>query len=185
MTSARSFSSDRGSQVTPMIGAFAARARVTAPRTNGVMPLAEMPMTTSLRVGRRRRMARSPSSSSSSTPSFARCTAAGPPGHDRLRRVRVDAERRRQFRRLEHAKPAARAGADKDQPPAFQHRIGHEALHRARCAPSRAEPPRARFCCRESSPRRSRPASACRCRGCADSPLRSRDAAISIAWPFI
>ena len=61
-TSARSFSADRGSQVTPMMGARAARALATAPRTNGVIPLAEIPITTSLRVGLRPRMARSPAS---------------------------------------------------------------------------------------------------------------------------
>ena len=47
-------SSVRGSQVTKMIFEPARRARVSAPRTNCVMPLADTPMTTSFFVGRRR-----------------------------------------------------------------------------------------------------------------------------------
>ena len=55
-------SSVRGSQVTKMIFEPARRARVSAPRTNCVMPLAETPMTTSFLVGRRRLTERAPSS---------------------------------------------------------------------------------------------------------------------------
>ncbi len=51
-----------GSHVTKRIFAPAFRARVSAPRTNCVMPLAETPTTTSFFVGRRRLTARAPSS---------------------------------------------------------------------------------------------------------------------------
>ena len=55
-------SSVRGSQVTKMIFEPALRARVSAPRTNCVMPLADTPMTTSFLVGRSRLTERAPSS---------------------------------------------------------------------------------------------------------------------------
>ena len=55
-------SSVRGSQVTKMIFEPARRARVSAPRTNCVMPLADTPMTTSFLVGRSRLTERAPSS---------------------------------------------------------------------------------------------------------------------------
>ena len=55
-------SSVLGSQVTKMIFDRARRARVSAPRTNGVIPLAETPMTTSFALGRRRLTDRAPSS---------------------------------------------------------------------------------------------------------------------------
>jgi len=51
-----------GSQVTKMIRAPARRARVSAPRTNCVMPLADTPITTSRLVGRIRMIDRAPSS---------------------------------------------------------------------------------------------------------------------------
>jgi hypothetical protein len=55
-------SSEPGQHVTKMIRARALRARVSAPRTNGVIPLAETPMTTSLPLRRSRPMLRAPSS---------------------------------------------------------------------------------------------------------------------------
>ena len=55
-------SSLSGSQVTKTVRAPALRARVSAPRTNWVMPLADTPMTMSFLVGRSRVMARAPSS---------------------------------------------------------------------------------------------------------------------------
>ena len=55
-------SSVAGSQVTKIIRAPARRARVSAPRTNCVMPLAETPMTMSRLVGRSRVIDRAPSS---------------------------------------------------------------------------------------------------------------------------
>jgi hypothetical protein len=55
-------SSEPGQQVTKMILAPAFRARVRPPRTNGVMPLAETPITTSRFVRRSRPMLRPPSS---------------------------------------------------------------------------------------------------------------------------
>jgi hypothetical protein len=55
-------SSVAGSQVTKMMRDPALRAPVNAPRTNWVMPLADTPMTTSLLVGAKRVMARTPSS---------------------------------------------------------------------------------------------------------------------------
>ena len=60
--STKFWSSDPGQQVTKMIFAPALRARTRPPRTNGVMPLAETPMTTSFLVRRRRPMLRAPSS---------------------------------------------------------------------------------------------------------------------------
>ncbi len=72
-------SSVRGSQVTKMIFEPARRARVSAPRTNCVIPLAETPMTTSFFVGRSRLIERAPSSWLSSTPSLARRIALLPP----------------------------------------------------------------------------------------------------------
>src|ERR1041385_9305268 len=54
-------SSVRGSQVTKIIFEPARRARVSAPRTNGVIPLADTPITTSFFVGRRRLTDRAPS----------------------------------------------------------------------------------------------------------------------------
>ena len=56
------WSSVLGSQVTKMILDAAQRARVSAPRTNGVMPLADTPMTTSLCFGFSRLIERAPSS---------------------------------------------------------------------------------------------------------------------------
>ncbi len=55
-------SSVRGSQVTNTIFEPARRARVSAPRTNCVIPLADTPMTTSFLVGRSRLIERAPSS---------------------------------------------------------------------------------------------------------------------------
>ncbi len=55
-------SSVRGSQVTKMIFEPARRARVSAPRTNCVMPLADTPTTTSFLVGCSRLNDRAPSS---------------------------------------------------------------------------------------------------------------------------
>ena len=60
--STKACSSFRGSHVTKTTRDPALRALVSAPRTNGVMPLAETPMTTSFFVGSRRVMARAPSS---------------------------------------------------------------------------------------------------------------------------
>ena len=60
--STNAWSSLRGSQVTKTTREPALRALVRAPRTNGVMPLAETPTTTSFLVGSRRVMARAPSS---------------------------------------------------------------------------------------------------------------------------
>ena len=56
------WSSVPGSQVTKMMRAPALRARVRAPRTNCVIPLAETPTTMSFFVGWNRVMARAPSS---------------------------------------------------------------------------------------------------------------------------
>ena len=62
VTSTNVCSSVRGSQVTKMIFDAALRARVNAPRTNGVIPLADTPITTSFLVGRSRFTERAPSS---------------------------------------------------------------------------------------------------------------------------
>ncbi len=58
--STKVWSSVPGKQVTKMIRAPAWRARVRPPRTNGVMPLADTPTTTSFDVGRRRAIDRAP-----------------------------------------------------------------------------------------------------------------------------
>src|ERR1700722_7352098 len=55
------------------------RAYSTAPTTYGVRPLAETPITMSLRVGRRRAMSRWPISGESSLTSEAEASALGPP----------------------------------------------------------------------------------------------------------
>src|ERR1700732_4511653 len=64
-----------------MAAVFAPRARAysTAPTTYGVRPLAETPITMSLRVGRRRAMSRWPISGESSLTSEAEARALGPP----------------------------------------------------------------------------------------------------------
>ena len=72
-------SSVPGQQVRKTILTPFRRARVSAPRTNCVIPLAEMPTSTSLRVGCRRATARAPSSKLSSTPACDRKNAARPP----------------------------------------------------------------------------------------------------------
>src|SRR5438477_1594947 len=65
--------------VTAAVWAPRARAYATAATTYGVRPEAETPITTSLRVGRRRAMSRWPSSSESSLTSTAEARALGPP----------------------------------------------------------------------------------------------------------
>ena len=62
MRSTKFWRSAPGQQVTKMIRRPLLRARVRAPRTKGVSPLADTPMTTSFLVGRRRAIARAPSS---------------------------------------------------------------------------------------------------------------------------
>src|SRR6201994_4397083 len=66
-------------QVTAAVLAPRARAYSTAATTYGVRPLEESPITTSLRVGRRRAMSRWPSSVESSFTSTADASALGPP----------------------------------------------------------------------------------------------------------
>jgi hypothetical protein len=60
--STKFWSSDPGQHVTKMIFAPAFRARVSPPRTNGVIPLADTPTTTSFLPSRSRPMLRAPSS---------------------------------------------------------------------------------------------------------------------------
>ena len=127
-------SAERGSHVTPT---RARPRRVLArerPRTNGVTPLAETPMTTSLFGGVQASDRRAPSASSSSTPSFARCTAPFPPAMIAVRRRGSNAEGGRHLRGLEHAEPAAGAGPDEDQPAAVAHRFGDRCSALARDA---------------------------------------------------
>ena len=112
-----------GQQVTKMMRRPLLRARVSAPRTNGVRPLAETPTTTSFFVGRSRAIARAP---------FLvvvldaflrledRVLAAG---HDRLHAGRRGAERRRHLGGLDDAEPAAGAGADEEDAAAAAQRL--------------------------------------------------------------
>ena len=79
MTSTNVCSSLPGQHVTNTIFTPTRRARVNAPRTNWVMPLAEMPTRTSLLDRRSRRTARPPSSKLSSTPSRDLKNASRPP----------------------------------------------------------------------------------------------------------
>ena len=116
-------SSVRGSQVTKMIFEPARRARVSAPRTNGVMPLADTPMTTSFLVGLQA-VDRARAFFVVVLDAFLgvqeRVLAAG---HDRLHQIRAGAEGRRHLRRLEDAEPAAGAGADEDDAAALAQRL--------------------------------------------------------------
>ena len=123
-TSASFFSSERASQVTPMIRARAFQACVTAPRTNGVIPLAEMPTTTSLWRGRSRLSARALVIIVLDT--FLRAMHGMRAGrHDGDRGLGSDPKRGRQLGRFEHTEPAARARAHEDQTAALAHGLGH------------------------------------------------------------
>ena len=79
ITSTNVWSSLPGQHVTKTIFTFDRRARVSAPRTNWVMPLADIPTSTSRLVRRSRRTARPPSSKLSSTPSRGLKNASRPP----------------------------------------------------------------------------------------------------------
>ena len=116
-------SSVRGSQVTKMIFDPARRARVSAPRTNCVMPLADTPMTTSFFVGRRRLIDRAPFLVVVLDAFLRAEDRALAAGHDGLDEVRARAEGRRHLGRLEHAEPAAGAGADEDDAAALPERL--------------------------------------------------------------
>ena len=111
-----------GQQVRNTILTPLRRARVSAPRTNCVIPLAEMPTSTSLRVGCRRATARAPSSKLSSTPACDRKNAARPPAMIAWTRCIGGAERRSHLGRLEDAEPAARPRSDEDQAPSLVER---------------------------------------------------------------
>ena len=114
----------RGSQVTKMIFEPARRARVSAPRTNCVMPLADTPMTTSF-FDRPQAVHRPRAFLVVVLDAFAlRCRMALlAAGHDRLHEVGVGAEGRRHLGRFEDAEPAARAGADEDDAAALAQRL--------------------------------------------------------------
>src|SRR5213083_970861 len=115
---------------TSTVFAPARRAAARAPCTNGVTPLAETPTTTSP-PRTPARTARAPARVSSSAPSRERNTDARPPAMIACTRLGG----------LEHAEPAAGAGADEDQPPAGAER-GDDQVHGggdlARDAPDRA-----------------------------------------------
>ena len=96
-----------------------ARARSSAPRTYGVVPDAAMPTTKSPRADavRVESLARRPRACPRRLP--ARADQRGKSaGDDALHHLRIAAERRRAFGRVEHAEAARRSGADVEQPPA-------------------------------------------------------------------
>ena len=84
-------------------------------------------------------------------------------GHDRLHEVGIGAEGRRHLRRLEHAEPAARAGADEHDAAALPQRLGDDLDADARCAPSRAGPRRRILRSSVSISSTMSAAAACRC----------------------
>ena len=108
-------SSEPGQQVTKMIFAPALRPRVSAPRTNGVMPLADTPIT---HVAVREPQPRDAAAAFLVVvlDAFLRLEDRRlSAGHDRLHEARRRAERRRHLGRFDHAEAAAGAGADEDR----------------------------------------------------------------------
>ena len=131
-------SSVAGSQVTKMMRAPAWRARVSAPRTNCVMPLADTPMTMSFFVGSQAGD-RAGALLVVVFDAFLRGEdGVAPAGHDRLHELGIGAEGRRHLRRLEDAEPAARAGADEHDAAALPKRRGDHLDRRRRSARARA-----------------------------------------------
>ena len=116
-------SSEPGQHVTKMIFAPALRARVSAPRTNGVMPLAETPMTTSFLPSRSRAILRAPFLVVVLDPFLRLEHRFLSAGHDRLHERRAGAECRRHLGRFDDAEPAAGAGADEDDAAALAERL--------------------------------------------------------------
>ena len=117
-------SSLRGSQVTNTTREPALLALVSAPRTNGVMPLAETPpITTSLGRVEARDGARAffVVVLGAFLGANDRVPAAG---HDALDELGIGAERRRHLRGLDDAEAAARAGADEHDASAFSQGLG-------------------------------------------------------------
>ncbi len=146
------------------------------------MPLAEMPITTSCGAGRRRRIARAPSSVIVFHAFFRAEHGGRPARHDRLRRSLVRCRTWRQLRRLEHAEAAAGAGTRRRSAVLRRDARG-ESRRPGRCAPFRAARRQARtiidnhhfdhFAWRQRVDVAS----------CGVRPLRSAAAAISNAWP--
>ena len=119
-------SSVPGQHVTKMMRAPFLRAPVSAPRTNCVMPLAETPMIdVALGDAQPRDAARAFLEVVLDALARAehRFLAAG---HDGLHQLGRRAERRRHLGRFDDAEPAARAGADEEQPAALLERAGDD-----------------------------------------------------------
>ena len=93
-------------------------ARESAARTNGVVPLAAMPTTTSLAPTWRASISPRPALTSSSAPSIDLISAGQSAGDDAHHHLGRRAEGRRALGGVEHAEPAAGAGADVEQPAA-------------------------------------------------------------------
>ena len=126
-TSHVSRSSAGGSeQETRAVRAPSACARPSAARTNGVVPLAAMPITTSLLLTRRASISPMPALTSSSAPSIDFTSAGSPPAMMPDHHLGRRAERRRTLRGVEHAEPAAGAGADVEQAAAGAERRLHQ-----------------------------------------------------------
>ena len=113
----------------------------SAARTNGVVPLAAMPTTTSLGPTRRASISPSPALTSSSAPSIERTSAGQPAGDDPHDHLRRRAEGRRALGGVEHAEPAAGAGADVEQPAAGAERRLDRGRWRGRSPRAPAPPP--------------------------------------------
>ena len=106
-----------------MIFEPARRARVNAPRTNGVMPLADTPMTTSRLVGSSRFTDRAPFLVvvlDAFLRAQHRVLAAG---HDREDEIGVGAEGGRHLGRFEDAEASAGAGAHEHDAAAVAQRL--------------------------------------------------------------
>ncbi len=117
-------SSLRGSQVTNTTREPALRALVSAPRTNGVMPLAETPTTTSFLVGTE------PGDGARAffVVVFGAFLGADDgvlaAGHDALDQLGIGPEGRRHLGGLDDAETAAGAGAHEHDPAALAQRLG-------------------------------------------------------------
>ena len=102
----------------------ALRALVSAPRTNGVMPLADTPITTSFFVGSSRVIG----ARAFFVVVFGAFLGADDgvlaAGHDGLDQLGIGAEGRRHLGGLDDAEAAAGAGADEHDPPALAQRLG-------------------------------------------------------------
>ena len=140
--SARRESPGRRLAVRRTVRAPRRRARTSAPSTNGVTELAEMPSTRSPRPTPA--APRAPSPRRSSAPSRARKTAVRPPAIDGAHAPRARAEGRRQLGRLEHGEAARRAGAEEQAVAARDVRVAEPSRRRARSRAARGAAPRGR-----------------------------------------